>query len=455
MPEDAKNDDNREDKKSVEENVEAEAQKENETKVLKAEKWEKSPPQRPIDKDRGIPPPPKPPQQGPSTTQQSQHDQQAQQAQQAYYYQYPHYPYGVHYGQYYHQYYQNYYNQQYRQAQQGQPYNYNYYNPYANYYQNQQYQAPARPPAPPVPPPAYVPPTMSKKRSRKPAIAGALLIVTGIMTLLFSSMILLSGAFLWDFGNNEDNNWLDWQDGNLVDMQGVVSNSEGQPLDNVTVSITDTHLYAVTNSTGQYRLAGVPCGYREIRVEKQGFRTMVYRTQIQEPAKYDPFTHDNPANVSISEGSVTYDFTMTPGSDVVTYGPEMPTSHPTSNRMITLFTACGAVTLIAGILSIVGGIYSMKRQHYGLAIIGASLGIFGFGFALGTILAIVALLILLLSSAEFDKDDRASRENQTIHPPAPSKPSEYAHHEVRREWDGHDERRNSEPAKKVVKKRTI
>jgi|GEM_PF-6979404 len=346
----------------------------------------------------------------------------------AYYYQYPrYYPYTP-------QYYQNY---------------------YSHAYPAQAYQSHIYPPTLPI-----------KKGSKKPAIAGALLIIAGIFTILFSSIIFVSGAFMWNANDNE-NYWLEWQSGDLVNIMGTVSNSESMPIDNVTVSVTGTHLYSITNSTGQYRLSGVPCGYREIKLEKDGFRTIIYRTQLKE---HDSDNFPNYGNDgenynydNLTQGNaLIFDFTMTPGNDTVTYGPSMHETNLYLNKASIWLGICGTFTLISGIFSIIGGFYSMKRKRFGLAISGAILGIFGFGFALGTILSIVALFILLLSTNEFDndknknKDDEGGHTSNTQPPPdrSPSSSSTKQKNQPSNEPSIHENEKKEEKKahKKLVKK---
>ncbi|MEM2899246.1 MAG: carboxypeptidase-like regulatory domain-containing protein, partial [Thermoplasmata archaeon] len=295
-----------------------------------------------------------------------------------------------------------------------------YYYPYHQHYYPQGY--PCLPyPSQQIPP--YIPP--HKKTSKKPIIAGALLIIAGIVIILFSSIIFVSGAFFWN-ANEDDNYWQNWQSSDLVNIIGTVSNSEGLPLDNVTVSITGTHLYSITNSTGQYKLSGVPCGYREIKLEKDGFHTIIYRTQLKEQDfDNNPYYNENLTQTN----ALVFDFTMTPGDDTVTYGPSMHEPNSSWNRVSIWFAVCGTFTMLSGIFSTIGGFYSMQRKHFGLALSGAILGIFGFGFALGTILAIIALFILLLSSDEFasdkNKDDGGEQKPKTQPPPERS-PSSFS-----------------------------
>lgn len=63
----------------------------------------------------------------------------------------------------------------------------------------------------------------------------------------------------------------------------------------------------------------------------------------------------------------------------------------------------GLIGLVLALLVLFGGIFATQRKHAGLALIGAIFGLFAFGpFAIGSILSLVALILLAVSHHEFD-----------------------------------------------------
>ena len=67
-----------------------------------------------------------------------------------------------------------------------------------------------------------------------------------------------------------------------------------------------------------------------------------------------------------------------------------------------ILMVCGIIFLVFALLAMLGGIMSIKRKSFGFAIVGAIFGIFTLGpYALGSILSIVALVLILLSKDEF------------------------------------------------------
>jgi len=64
---------------------------------------------------------------------------------------------------------------------------------------------------------------------------------------------------------------------------------------------------------------------------------------------------------------------------------------------------CSIILLIFSVIALLGAVASLKRQHFDVAVAGSILGIFSFGFfMIGSILSIIALIIILRSKEEFE-----------------------------------------------------
>lgn len=64
---------------------------------------------------------------------------------------------------------------------------------------------------------------------------------------------------------------------------------------------------------------------------------------------------------------------------------------------------CSIILLIFSVIALLGAVASLKRQHFDVAVVGSILGIFSFGFfMIGSILSIIALIIILRSKEEFE-----------------------------------------------------
>ena len=68
-----------------------------------------------------------------------------------------------------------------------------------------------------------------------------------------------------------------------------------------------------------------------------------------------------------------------------------------------ILMVCGAIFVILGIIAVVGGFFGVRRQHFGLVILGGVLGIFCIGpYFLGSLLALVGLILVAVARKDFD-----------------------------------------------------
>ena len=63
----------------------------------------------------------------------------------------------------------------------------------------------------------------------------------------------------------------------------------------------------------------------------------------------------------------------------------------------TVFVIVAIVTLITGVLPLIGGIYSLQRKRWGLALAGSIAAIFG-----TTILGILSVIFIAMAKSEFE-----------------------------------------------------
>jgi len=230
----------------------------------------------------------------------------------------------------------------------------------------------------------YEPPKVAPGKSSKPTIAGGLLIIHGIVTIILAVLLIWAGTFFAEM--DEDSDFFGF--GNEGDVTGIVTYQNGTPAEGVTVSIVDTEKTTQTDSEGRYNLFNVPAGNQKILVEKDGYNTIEYKTFIN-PSNPD----GNQPNNQNQDNE--YDFTLTPGNEVLERG-----SYAPLELIGTLMYVCGAIMIITSIVAIIGGIYAIKRERYALAVVGGIAGIISLG-----ILALIALFILIIAKDEFKKQD--------------------------------------------------
>ena len=62
-----------------------------------------------------------------------------------------------------------------------------------------------------------------------------------------------------------------------------------------------------------------------------------------------------------------------------------------------ILTACGVIWIILGLVAILGGIFAVMRKHFGLAILGAILGLGGY-----FIFALIGIILIAVGRDDFD-----------------------------------------------------
>lgn len=67
----------------------------------------------------------------------------------------------------------------------------------------------------------------------------------------------------------------------------------------------------------------------------------------------------------------------------------------------TFLTCCGVVEILFGVGAAAGGYFTLKSSNYGLAVTGCLCAIAGFGLVAGTVLGIVALVLVVSRRSEF------------------------------------------------------
>ncbi|MCJ2556643.1 MAG: hypothetical protein LN415_05980 [Candidatus Thermoplasmatota archaeon] len=75
----------------------------------------------------------------------------------------------------------------------------------------------------------------------------------------------------------------------------------------------------------------------------------------------------------------------------------MPVTVPGADALAGIIMICGIIFLIFGLIGLLGGIFAIKRTHFGLAILG---GIFSLlaGFI---IFGLIGLILVAISKKEF------------------------------------------------------
>lgn len=238
-------------------------------------------------------------------------------------------------------------------------------------------------------PSAYAP----KRHSSKPGIAGALMILTAILGLISAVFFFGGSYFVGDMGEGFE---FFGEDGK-GDIYGTVTFLNGTPVENATISIVGESLSTQTDDHGNYMIYNVPSKNHEIKVEKEGYNTIIYKAYIA-PSDFNVEQHQGNKD---SNSENEFDFVLTPGNEELERG-----SYPPFQLIGGIMIICAVVIIILSIITLFGGYYALKRKKFGFVIAGAILGLFT---GIGIIFALIAIFILVLSRDEFKKPNYNER----------------------------------------------
>lgn len=66
-----------------------------------------------------------------------------------------------------------------------------------------------------------------------------------------------------------------------------------------------------------------------------------------------------------------------------------------------IILVCGSIGVIFSLIALVGGVFAIQRKMWGLALAGGILGLFTLGFFIGSILALIGLILVAVARKEF------------------------------------------------------
>ena len=207
--------------------------------------------------------------------------------------------------------------------------------------------------------------------TRNPESVWKLLLISAILGILtalisyYSLVIFLDGGF-------ED-----------MELYGSVSDPEGQPIDNATVTIMGSGLNATTDPGGQYHLSGLESGTHTVRIQAEGYYTRYYTfTLLPEGGSSERVRRDF---ILQDEGTGT--------------GPLKNVDESVDKGIYFV----PGLMMICGTISFLGALSARKFRHRTFCVMSAVAGIFSFGLIIvSPILCILAIVILNRTRYAFD-----------------------------------------------------
>jgi len=212
-------------------------------------------------------------------------------------------------------------------------------------------------------------------------------VLVGILGLITAGFGFAGFAFFTDATE-----WFPGEEGDVMTVWGEVEALNGTPIEGASVSIAGTAVATTTDDEGNYILYNVPVGDQTVRVAKEGFTTINHRMTVIG----EPFNFDQP------DQNLYERFVLAQGTSEVTTGNWF---NEDIFALGSLLLVCMVIVTIASVITLFSAFYAFKRRNLMIVVIGCVAGIFTIGLFIGTVLAFIALFILLLSIDEF-KDDK-------------------------------------------------
>jgi hypothetical protein len=179
------------------------------------------------------------------------------------------------------------------------------------------------------------------------------------------------------------------------------------PVAGANVTVVDLGLMASTNETGYYRVLNVENGWHDIKIEMPGYKTLVKSVYVK------AMEVSGTSSGGQGDGATNADFQLQPGDgeqrlgEARTPGSKTGPMDDNTRRMVQSFGAvCGVVGVVLGLFSILGGYYAFRAERLGVVAIGTLCGILSFGFIIGSVLSVIALILLLLSTDDFERKEK-------------------------------------------------
>ncbi len=205
---------------------------------------------------------------------------------------------------------------------------------------------------------------------RRLHLVAVLLGIVGVLGLVTAGMVATSpaGEGLGGLLPMED-----------ADVMGQVRDTDGYLIPEAKVSYEKGGLSDTTGTTGWYFLEGVDTGEVVLKMEVDGYKTVL-------------------KTVHLERGQYNVDFLAESGDGTVEL-PDIAVPKPGDPGAQTWLMALGMV--IASAFVLLGAIAAYLRRWYPLVIIGCLLGILTWSWYVGSVISIVSLIIVVPLRGQF------------------------------------------------------
>ena len=203
----------------------------------------------------------------------------------------------------------------------------------------------------------------------------------------WAGIILVIVALLGFFaGGTYFMHWTEYEsivdDTGLVDVQGVVQADDGTPLKDVEIIMDGQNWTWVTNEQGRFYIYDVESGIREITFNLEDYQEQTQKIELEAGRV-------NVVNAVLEEGECS--------SNCKYIDKTFEVSNPAEVSLLL-----SILIILLSTMALYGSVAALRKSNFGTELMGSVAGILSYGFILGSILSIVAMLMIFSDRDAFE-----------------------------------------------------
>ena len=212
----------------------------------------------------------------------------------------------------------------------------------------------------------------------------------------WAGIILVMVALLGFFaGGTYFMHWTEYEtivdDVGLVDIQGVIQTNDGNPLENVEITLNGQNWTWASNEQGRFYIYDVEGGIREITFNLENYEEQTQKIELE-------VGRINVVNAILEEGDCS--------SDCEYIDKTFEVDNPAEISLVL-----SVIIILFSVVTLYGSIAALRKSDFSMALIGSIAGILSYGFMLGSILSIVAMLMIFSDRDAFESVLNTKKEN--------------------------------------------
>ena len=212
----------------------------------------------------------------------------------------------------------------------------------------------------------------------------------------WAGIILVIVALLGFFaGGTYFMHWTEYEtivdDVGLVDIQGVIQTNDGNPLENVEITLNGQNWTWTSNEQGRFYIYDVEGGIREITFNLENYEEQTQKIELE-------VGRINVVNAILEEGDCS--------SDCEYIDKTFEVDNPAEISLVL-----SVIIILFSVVTLYGSIAALRKSDFSMALIGSIAGVLSYGFMLGSILSIVAMLMIFSDRDAFESVLNTKKEN--------------------------------------------